>query len=93
MTDEGRQLFDQAEDGLTVLTSALDVVRNKPGELSGLIRLSAPADFPTEFLAAAVTQFQDLHPAVRFQIMLTNAALDMIGDNVDIAIRIGGRQL
>ena len=89
LTDEGRQLFDQAGDGLTVLTSALDAVRHKPGTLSGLIRLTAPADFPTELLAAAVTQFQDLHPAVRFEIMLTNAALDLIGDNVDIAIRIG----
>ncbi|WP_417711838.1 LysR family transcriptional regulator [Roseibium aggregatum] len=91
LTDEGRQLFDQAGDGLTVLTSALDAVRNKPGTLSGLIRLTAPADFPTEFLAAAVTPFQDLHPAVRFQIILTNATLDLIGENVDIAIRIGER--
>lgn len=91
LTDEGRQLFDQAGVGLTVLTSALDAVRNTPGTLSGLIRLTAPADFPTAFLATAVTQFQSLHPAVRFEIMLTNAALDMIGDNVDIAMRIGGR--
>lgn len=91
LTDEGRQLFDHAGDGLAVLTSALDAVRNKPGTLSGLIRLTAPADFPTTLLATAVTQFQALHPAVRFQIMLTNTALDMIGDNVDIAIRIGGR--
>jgi DNA-binding transcriptional LysR family regulator len=91
LTDEGRKLFDQAGDGLTVLTSALDAVRSKPGTLSGLIRLTAPADFPTEFLATAVTRFQTLHPAVRFQIMLTNTALNMVDDNVDIAMRIGGR--
>ncbi len=91
LTDEGRELFEQAGDELTALTTALDSVRNRTGTLSGLIRLTAPVDFPTEFLATAVTQFRNLHPGVRLEIMLTNTSLDMVGDNVDIAMRIGER--
>ncbi len=91
LTDEGRKLFEQAGDGLAALTSALDAVRNRPGILSGLIRLTAPADLPTEFLSTAVAEFQGLHPGTRFEITLTNTALDMVGDNVDIAVRIGAR--
>ncbi|MEJ2116815.1 MAG: LysR family transcriptional regulator [Alphaproteobacteria bacterium] len=67
LTDEGRLLFDEVGDGLTVPTSALDAIFNKPGTLSGLIRLTAPADVPTEFLAASVTQFQGLHRLFAFR--------------------------
>ncbi|MAC76546.1 MAG: hypothetical protein CML66_00580 [Rhodobacteraceae bacterium] len=89
LTEDGQVLFDRAEDGLRTLTGAMDMVRNRPDRLSGLIRLTAPADFPTTPIARAVTAFRRQHPAVRFRVLLTNTALDLIGDDVDIALRIG----
>ncbi|MXP26948.1 LysR family transcriptional regulator [Altererythrobacter indicus] len=91
LTDDGQRLFDQAAGGLQALLSALENVRARPGELSGLIRIAAPADFPTSFLAGAVTAFREMHPAVRFQIMLSSTTRDLIDDNFDLAIRIGNR--
>ncbi|WP_201151237.1 LysR family transcriptional regulator [Rhodovulum sulfidophilum] len=91
LTNDGATLFAQAEESLHRLTAAMDGVRGRLGQLSGLIRLTAPADFPTARLARAIAAFQRQHPAVRFDLMLTNAALDMIGDDVDIALRIGSR--
>nr|WP_272209716.1 LysR family transcriptional regulator [Marinicella sp. W31]MDC2875540.1 LysR family transcriptional regulator [Marinicella sp. W31] len=91
LTNDGQLLFSRAEDGLRSLIAAMDMVRGDPGNLSGLIRLTAPADFPAETLATAMTGFRQTHPAVRFDIRLTNAALDMIADDVDIALRIGRR--
>lgn len=91
LTEDGRLLFDQAEGGLKTLTAAMDAIRTKPGRLGGLIRLTAPADFPTDTLTAAITEFRQIHPAVRFQIMLTSVTKNMIDDNVDIAMRISAR--
>lgn len=91
LTDDGQRLFDQAAGGLHALLTALENVRARPGELSGLIRIAAPADFPTSFLAEAVTAFREMHPAVRFQIMLSSTTRDLIDDNFDLAIRIGNR--
>jgi len=91
LTEEGALLFDRAKQGLQLLTGAMDMVRSRPDDLSGLIRLTAPADFPGGMLARAMVEFRRQHPAIRFEVMLTNAALDMIGDNVDIAMRIGAR--
>lgn len=91
LTEDGRLLFDQAEGGLKTLTAAMDTIRTKPGRLSGLIRLTAPADFPTDMLTTAITEFRRMHPAVRFDVMLTSATMNMIDGDVDIALRISGR--
>ncbi|MEP0520148.1 MAG: LysR family transcriptional regulator [Hyphomicrobiales bacterium] len=89
LTDEGQKLFQQTSEALDVLTQAIDDVRSEPGTLRGLIRLTAAADFPTELLAKAVTEFSRKHPKVHFQITLTNTKLDLVSDNIDIAVRIG----
>lgn len=91
LTEDGRLLFDQAEGGLKTLTAAMDAIRTKPGRLGGLIRLTAPADFPTDTLTAAITEFRRMHPAVRFDVMLTSATMNMIDGDVDIALRISRR--
>ncbi|MGI9377359.1 MAG: LysR family transcriptional regulator [Tsuneonella suprasediminis] len=91
LTEEGCLLFERAKQGLQLLTGAMDMVRNRPDDLSGLIRLTAPTDFPGGMLARAMVEFKRQHPRIRFEIMLTNAALDMIDDNIDIAMRIGAR--
>ena len=91
LTEDGQTLFAQAVDGLQTLIAAMEMVRSNPDELRGLIRLTAPSDFPTELIAAAMTSFRQIHPAVRFDVILSNSALDLISDNVDIALRIGVR--
>lgn len=94
LTDEGRQLFDDTSKAFDTVSKALSDVESHSDVLSGSIHLTAPADFPTSGLASAVTTFRKLHPDVRVQITLTNTTLDLVKENVDIAIRIeGGRDM
>jgi DNA-binding transcriptional LysR family regulator len=86
LTEEGRFLYENANDSLEALQRALEELQGETGELSGLIRVTAPADFPGEALADAVTGFKRLHPKTRFELLLTNTTLDMVGSNIDIAI-------
>lgn len=91
LTGEGRQLFEEASLAVEAVSESLSKVRSRSDILSGPIHLTAPADFPTHGLAQAVKTFKDLHPEVQLQITLSNATLDLIKENVDIAVRIEGR--
>lgn len=90
LTLEGRKLFEEASRPLEAVCESLSRVQSCPGILRGPIHLTAPADFPTQGLARAVKTFRDLHPEVRIQITLSNALLDLITGNVDIAVRMEG---
>ena len=89
LTDEGQTLYRQASGALDMLARTVDDLRNATGVLRGLIRMTAPADFPTDLLAKAVSQFSRHHPDVRFQIVLSSETRDLVRDNVDIALRVG----
>lgn len=89
LTDEGRALHDKAAGPLDALMAALAGVEGPTGPLSGTIRIAAPADLPQGPLAEAMTSFRRLHPQVRFELGFTSDLVDMLRDNIDIAIRLG----
>ncbi|WP_170937066.1 MULTISPECIES: LysR family transcriptional regulator [Rhodomicrobium] len=89
LTSEGRALFDSAGPVLDRLAEAVIAVGGVQGELKGPIRITAPADFPTDGLADALGSFRREHPKVSFEVILTNAVLDLVAENIDIALRIG----
>jgi DNA-binding transcriptional LysR family regulator len=89
LTEEGRALFDGADAVLGTLAETVTSIAAADGELKGPIRVTAPADFPTRFLAQAIGSFRDRHPRVTFEVVLSNALLGLVSDNVDIALRIG----
>jgi DNA-binding transcriptional LysR family regulator len=89
LTAEGRVLFDGADAALGALAETVTSIGSAGGELKGPIRVTAPADFPTPFLAEAIGSFRARHPRVTFEVILGNALLDLVSDNIDIALRIG----
>jgi DNA-binding transcriptional LysR family regulator len=91
LTEDGQTLFDRAAVSLDAVNAAFDIVRSRKDALGGLVRLTAPADFPSEPLAAALSGFRQLHPAVRIDVILSNDAIDLVGENIDLAVRIGNR--
>jgi DNA-binding transcriptional LysR family regulator len=89
LTEEGRALFDGADAALGALTETVTSIGTAGGELKGPIRVTAPADFPTRFLTEAIGSFRARYPRVTFEVILSNALLDLVSDNIDIALRIG----
>ncbi|KPQ17150.1 MAG: Transcriptional regulator [Rhodobacteraceae bacterium HLUCCO18] len=53
------------------------------------IRLTAPKSNFSENLAAALADFTDLHPGVRFEYVASNEYVDLIAGDADVAIRFG----
>lgn len=88
LTAEGQQLHAMTHMPLESLHHALQRMQEHKGALRGMIRLTVPADFPTDPLAEAITSFSRTHRDVRFQILHATQRLDLVRENIDIALRV-----
>jgi DNA-binding transcriptional LysR family regulator len=86
-TEAGRRL---AEHARAVLASYGDAVREVgAGPVRGLLRVTAPLVFGRRHIAPIVASFLDTHPGVRVELVLSDRNLDLVGDGLDVALRIG----
>ncbi len=56
---------------------------------SGLLRVSLPVDFATLYLAPLLVRFVERYPGISLELDLTPRHADLIGESLDVAIRIG----
>lgn len=89
LTAEGRDLFARAAPAIAELDGAVSRVSRSDDGYAGEIRITLPVDFPAHIVAGAIGEFRDRHPNVRFEVLLTNDVLDLVAENIDIALRIG----
>ncbi|UNK21987.1 LysR family transcriptional regulator [Yersinia intermedia] len=90
-TSEGWQYYEQCRPlvhSLQQATAKLDVTLN---QISGLIRILAPADLANDNLAPAWVSFLTRYPDVRLELELNNYTQDLIGSGADVAIRVGAQ--
>lgn len=86
LTSDGQHLFKVYSEAFEILAS-VEPKATEGADLSGNIRLTAPVDFPMPYLATMLTRFSERHPAVTFDILMTDEVLDFVEDNIDIALR------
>lgn len=89
LTDEGRLLLDGARQ---LVSDANDIeARIKLGveQLSGLIRLSASIDLGRNLVNKVVDAFMEAHPAVSVELHLSDGYVDLAGQGIDLAVRLG----
>jgi DNA-binding transcriptional LysR family regulator len=86
-TEAGRRLVDHAR---AVLAGYGDAVREVgAGPVRGVLRVTAPLVFGRRHVTPVVASFLDVHPGVRVDLVLSDRNLDLIGDGLDVALRIG----
>jgi DNA-binding transcriptional LysR family regulator len=89
LTAEGQTLYQNCASAMSSLTDAIANVTGGGETFGGEIRMTLPADFPAHIAAAAIAEYRQRHPAVRFHIRNTNDVLDLVANNIDLALRIG----
>jgi DNA-binding transcriptional LysR family regulator len=89
ITDEGRAIAERARVALSVLDEVKELARGGSQELTGNIRLTAPAPFGRKFVASAITDFCRLHPRVGFDLRLSDQVQDLYSGDLDLAISMG----
>jgi DNA-binding transcriptional LysR family regulator len=89
LTSEGQAFFETVACAVDTLVDAEAASTSEKGVLSGKIRFTAPLEFPRDAITTALASFVEKHPRVRFEIMLTNRPMDLVAENIDLALRGG----
>jgi DNA-binding transcriptional LysR family regulator len=89
LTSEGRAYFEAVAGAVDTLVDAEAASTADEGVLSGKIRFTAPLEFPRDAIIQSISAFLRQYPRVKFEIMLTNRPVDLVAENVDLALRGG----
>jgi DNA-binding transcriptional LysR family regulator len=89
LTDEGRQLLGHAAPHLDGLDEALALTVDRAPELSGVVRVTAPAYTGSTRIARALAGFSLAHPKIEIELDATNVIRDLLQDGFDFGVRVG----
>ncbi|MEN0059091.1 MAG: LysR family transcriptional regulator [Bdellovibrio sp.] len=89
LTEMGRLYYERAQGLIEGLESLSMEVSETTAEVSGLIKVTASDDMGVKHLPPILDEFSRQYPQVRFEVLLTQAYVDLIKESVDVAIRIG----
>jgi len=90
LTDSGRRYYEQAIILLEQFSAMVDNVTGEQTTPRGLLRISAPVTFGEMKLAPLLPKFIALYPDLTIELVLTNGAIDMLEEGIDVRLRIGG---
>ena len=88
-TDEGRAYYAHARAMLDAAEDAAAAVRPGAAGVAGTLRVAAPLAFARLHLMPRLGRFLALHPALRTDWVLGDRPVDLVGEGVDLAVRIG----
>jgi len=90
LTDAGRRYYKHSVTLLEQYTALVDNVTDEQSKPRGLLRISAPVTFGEMKLAPLLPKFLALYPDLQVELVLTNSAIDMLEEAIDVRLRIGG---
>ncbi|MEI2386160.1 LysR substrate-binding domain-containing protein [Breoghania sp. JC706] len=73
---------------LEAFRQANEEIRERHGDVSGLIRINAPMSLGQQILPDVVSGFRVAHPGASLSLSLTDRLIDIVSDDFDLAIRI-----
>jgi DNA-binding transcriptional LysR family regulator len=88
-TAEGRALFESVAPALASLVHAARNVEGADPEPRGRLRITAPNDLGTTFVADVVAAFTAKYPNVEVECELTSRLVNLVQEGFDLAIRAG----
>jgi DNA-binding transcriptional LysR family regulator len=89
VTDFGHAVLAHAHQVVSEVEAAESLAQHRQIEPSGRLRVSMPSDFANIVLGPLLASFIEAHPAISLEIDLTPRRVDLIGENFDLAIRMG----
>jgi DNA-binding transcriptional LysR family regulator len=89
LTEGGRLYVENCKRILQEAELARQELIDLQTQPSGVIRASMPVDFSVIYLSPLLADFSRRYPGIRFNLDLTPNQADLVGDSVDVAIRMG----
>src|SRR6266436_2565838 len=92
LTGQGRDYFNQCREPLTLLEEAERVLTLGQKTPEGMLRISVPVILGREPFLDFLSGFLNANPRIRIDLFITNLFLDLVAENIDVAIRFGELQ-
>lgn len=89
VTDFGHAVLLHAQQVTAEVEATLSLTQHRQVEPSGRLRVSMPGDFANDVVAPLLADFIAQHPAISLELDLSPRRVDLIGENFDVAIRMG----
>ncbi len=89
LTEFGNQLLEHARQVAAEVDAVKALAEYRQARPSGRLRVSMPSDFANLFLSDMLAAFVALHPAVSLELDLSPRRVDLLGENFDLAVRMG----
>src|SRR3954469_21423456 len=88
LTNEGAAFLEDCQRILAELEDAESAVSERSARASGHLLISAPAGFGRQHVAPLLPSFLAEHREVTLSLNLNDRVADVIGEGIDVAIRI-----
>jgi DNA-binding transcriptional LysR family regulator len=88
LTEAGADYLARVEPILAALDEADHAIRGT-GELRGLLRIALSTSFAVRTVIPRIERFAARHPGLRIEFVLNDEKQDLVGDAIDVALRVG----
>jgi DNA-binding transcriptional LysR family regulator len=89
LTEFGNQLLEHARQVAAEVDAVKALREHRQARPSGRLRVSMPSDFANLLLTDMLAAFVAMHPGVSLELDLSPRRVDLLGENFDIAVRMG----
>lgn len=89
LTDAGRAYLEHCVRALDELQTAESELQSNTQEIRGTLRVTAAVEVGQSLLAVIVDQYLNLYPKMNVELLVTNRMVDLVGEGVDLALRVG----
>ncbi|WP_343231988.1 LysR substrate-binding domain-containing protein [Tahibacter amnicola] len=88
VTDVGQEVVRHSRAMLAQAQAAEEAVDVQRAAPRGLVRLSCPVEPAQSILAPLLPEFLAAYPQVQLQMIVSNRRVDVIGEGIDVALRV-----
>jgi len=89
LTPEGRSFLSRCQPALDALDEAVSMASDEGANVAGTIRISSTTAFGRSHIIPIISDFIARYPDVRIELQLTDGFVDLVAEEVDMAIRAG----
>lgn len=89
LTEAGKNLYQETQGLIHQLEKKVESIAHKSDEISGTLSISAPLDFGENVMPNLICEFTEIYPQINFRILLSDSYLDLMANDIDLALRVG----
>ena len=89
LTEFGQEFLDHCRRVAEEVAATEDFVRSRDAQPHGRLRVSMPGDYARQHFSRAIATFIETYPEIQLDLDLTARRVDLIGEQFDLAIRMG----